>query len=180
MKRYHPALVTIHWIMAILIPVSLVMGGFVLSNIPLDDPGKSEALQGHMIAGAVIGFLLLVRIFTRRATTPPAPAESGNTAFNTAARVVHIGFYVLIAIMFGSGLAMAYGFGLIDIVFNGSGDPITPDLRMSFAHLVHKSAGFGLLALVLLHLAAAVYHSAVLKDGLLSRMWFGKRTGKES
>ena len=32
-----------------------------------------------------------------------------------------------------------------------------------------------LMALIALHLAAALYHQFVLKDGLLARMWFGKR-----
>jgi cytochrome b561 len=32
-----------------------------------------------------------------------------------------------------------------------------------------------LVALIVLHIAAAIYHQVVLKDGLLRRMWFGKR-----
>lgn len=33
-----------------------------------------------------------------------------------------------------------------------------------------------LMALIALHVAAALYHRFVLKDGLLRRMWFGKRS----
>ncbi|MBW4710832.1 cytochrome b/b6 domain-containing protein [Roseobacter sp. YSTF-M11] len=85
MNFCHPALVALHWIMAVLIPVSLMIGGFVLSNIPLDHPGKAEALQGHMIAGAVIGVLLLLRLTVRRWTKRPPPANSGNSVLNGAA-----------------------------------------------------------------------------------------------
>lgn len=173
MTRYHPALVAIHWIMALLIPVSLVMGGFVLSNIPLDDPGKAEALQGHMIAGALIGVLLVLRFVMRRATTLPDRADGGSALMTTVARSVHIGFYVLIALMVASGLTMAYGFGLIDIVFNGSGDAISPTLREAVPYFVHKYSSFALLALILLHLGATAYHSFVLKDGLLARICGG-------
>ncbi len=112
------------------------------ATMPLDDPGKAEALQGHMSAGAVIGVLLLMRFLTRRATTQPPAADSGTPALRTAARAGHIGLCILIAAMVGSGLAMTYGYGLIDIVFTGSDDPIPADLRASLPDITHKIIGF--------------------------------------
>ncbi|MBW4710831.1 hypothetical protein KX928_23830 [Roseobacter sp. YSTF-M11] len=73
--------------------------------------------------------------------------------------------------MVASGLAMAYGFDLIDIVFHGSKAPISPALRASLQHSIHELAAF---ALVVRHIGASLHHSVIFKDGLLSRMWFGQ------
>jgi len=32
-----------------------------------------------------------------------------------------------------------------------------------------------LMAMIALHVSAALYHTFILRDGLLRRMWFGKR-----
>ena len=39
---------------------------------------------------------------------------------------------------------------------------------------IHHLGWFLLLALLALHVAAALYHQFLLKDNLLARMWFGK------
>ena len=53
-SRYHPALVALHWLTAILILFSLGMGMLVLEEIPNSAPEKIDALRGHMIAGIAI------------------------------------------------------------------------------------------------------------------------------
>jgi cytochrome b561 len=40
---------------------------------------------------------------------------------------------------------------------------------------VHGIFAKALFALIALHIGAALYHQVIHKDGLLSRMWFGKR-----
>ncbi|MBV6656906.1 MAG: cytochrome b/b6 domain-containing protein [Devosiaceae bacterium] len=174
MTRYSPLLVALHWLMAVFVPMSLIMGGFVLSNIPLDAPDKPDALASHMTFGVIIGVLLVLRLIVRLRTPKPAPAESGNAALDGAARFVHVAFYVLIAAMVAAGLMMAFSYGLIDIVFNGAEGPIPQELRASPFHLAHKVFGFALLGLIVLHVAAALYHTFSLKDGLMKRMWFGR------
>ena len=41
--------------------------------------------------------------------------------------------------------------------------------------VVHGLLATLLVGLIALHFAAALYHQLVLKDGLLRRMWFGRR-----
>ena len=62
MKRYHPALVSLHWLLTILIIVSLLMGSNILSQIPNDNPEKLFALKMHMISGFIILVLMIVRV----------------------------------------------------------------------------------------------------------------------
>ena len=40
----------------------------------------------------------------------------------------------------------------------------------------HAALATLLAILIVVHVAAALYHHCVLKDGLFRRMWFGKRT----
>ena len=56
MTRYHPLLVALHWLAALLVIVALVFGSFRLTNIPNDDPEKLFALRAHMSIGIAVLF----------------------------------------------------------------------------------------------------------------------------
>ena len=68
MTRYHPLLVALHWLMALLIIVALAAGGLVLGNMAPDNPDKITGLAGHMAVGMTIGVLLILRLATRLRT----------------------------------------------------------------------------------------------------------------
>lgn len=175
MTRYHPLLVALHWIMVLLILLALAAGGLMLSEMPNDDPQKVDSLAGHMTVGLLIGSLLVLRFVTRLTTTSPPPAQTGSALLDRVGALTHWIFYILIAGMVVSGLATAIGADLFAIVFGGSGTPL-PD---SFDHLPQRAAhgviAICLVALIALHVVAAIYHQFILSDGLLHRMWFGKR-----
>ena len=61
MTRYHPLLVTLHWLLAAMIIGGLIMGGFVLAETPNDDPFKLVSLRMHMSVGLAILTLMLLR-----------------------------------------------------------------------------------------------------------------------
>ena len=176
MTRYHPLLVALHWIMALMVLVSLAAGGLVLAEMPRESPDRYMALAGHMTAGLVIGVLLVVRLLTRIRSEKPPPATTGNALLDRIGVLTHWGFYVLIAGMVLSGLATAIGAGLFPIVFGSSGEVLPGDLTVFPQRVAHGFIARVLLALIALHVAAALYHQFVRRDGLLRRMWFGKRT----
>ncbi|MEL6126777.1 MAG: cytochrome b/b6 domain-containing protein [Pseudomonadota bacterium] len=173
MLRYHPLLVALHWLMALMIILALVAGSVLLAGMP-NGPEKVQGLGGHMTIGIAIGVLLLVRLLTRLNTTHPPDASTGNALLDRVGRWTHWAFYILVAGMVLSGLAMAFGNGLFEIVFGGAADRI-PD-NLGPARAAHGVISTLLIGLVLLHIAAAVYHQFLLKDGLLRRMWFGRRS----
>ncbi|MDH5577946.1 MAG: cytochrome b/b6 domain-containing protein, partial [Betaproteobacteria bacterium] len=72
-SRYHPALVALHWLIAILVLFSLGMGMLVLEEIPNSAPEKIDALRGHMVVGVALLLLMLVRLGVRLGTRRPAP-----------------------------------------------------------------------------------------------------------
>jgi cytochrome b561 len=167
-SRYHPLLVTLHWLLAALILAALAVGFFLLAAMDNSEPRKIAVLRWHMGGGMLILALMIVRFVVRLSTARPAPA-------NRLAPVVHWGFYVLVVLMAGTGFATALAAGLPEIVFAGSGAP----LPKSFAAYPTFQAHFWLATLlagfIVLHLGAALYHQLVRRDGLLRRMGFGRR-----
>ena len=174
MKRYHPVLVSLHWLLTVLIGVSLFMGSNILSQIPNDNPEKLFALKMHMIAGFIILVLMIVRVIVRKVTDRPPPADTGNAVLNKAGTVAHTLLYLLVFAMLGSGLATAVISGLPDIVFNNSGVALPEDFSNILPRVFHGVIAKVLLAMIFFHVLGALYHQFVRKDSLLSRMWFGK------
>jgi cytochrome b561 len=173
--RYHPALVALHWILAVMILVSLLGGLTALSDLPNDDPTKVLALRSHMIFGLAILVLMLVRLVTRLRTAKPEEADIGNTVLNRLQRPGHWAIYAAVFGMVASGIALSAAAGLPPIVFEGTGDPLPESFQIYTARIVHGVFAWILLALIVGHIAAAGWHQGVRGDGLLRRMWFGRR-----
>lgn len=173
--RYHPALVALHWLLALGLIFALSMGTLSLDKLPNASPDKIGALRGHMIVGVVLAGLMLVRLITRlKSATPPA-ASTGSGALDLLGRVVHAGLYLAVFLMAASGAATAFLADLPQIVFFGSGQPLLEDFRHLWPRSVHGLMAKVLMALIVLHVIGALFHQFRLKDRLLSRMWFGPR-----
>ena len=175
MKRYHPILVTLHWILAILIIVALIMGSQVLATTPNSAPEKMTSLQGHMSIGVIILVLMLVRLVIRFMTKKPPHADIGNDLLNKGGIIAHYALYAGVFTMCVSGLALANAAGLPDIVFFGSGEPLPEDFSAFAPRAVHGMVSTVLSLVIAAHIIAALYHQFVRKDSLLSRMGYGKK-----
>jgi cytochrome b561 len=173
-SRYHPLLVTLHWILAVLIIAALALGALVMVKIPNNDPMKLEALRSHMAGGMLILLLMLVRLVVRIRTQRPAPASAGNPALNLMAWTSQRLFYVAVFGMAASGMFMALQADLPTVLF-GSGGALPVDFWVFPARTIHYLFSRFLMVLIALHIAGALYHTLVLKDGLLRRMFFGRR-----
>ncbi len=176
MKRYHPVLVALHWMLAILIIMGLIMGTNVLSATPNDAPEKLLYLRIHMSMGMLILALMIIRLGVRLFTAKPAAADIGNNLLNKLGVATHYLFYLVVILMAASGLATAQFAGLPDIVFGGSGAPLPSTFDVFPPRSAHGALAVVLLLLVIGHVLAFLYHQYVRKDCLFSRMWFGRRT----
>jgi cytochrome b561 len=172
--RYHPLLVALHWVLALLIPAALALGALVMVKIPNSDPMKIEALRSHTIGGGLILTLVLIRLLVRARTTHPAAASTGTAALDRLAWASHRMLYGAVLFMAGSGLVMALQTGLPAIVLGGAGS-LPADFWVYPARAVHYVASRVLMGLIALHVAGALYHTLILRDGLLRRMFFGRR-----
>lgn len=172
--RYHPALVALHWLLAVLIVAALALGAFVMAKMPNSDPQKLEALRSHMSGGTLILILMLVRLFVRRGTAHPAPAATGHPLLDRLAWLSHRLFYVAVIGMGASGITMALQTRLPWVVFLGEGT-LPADFWAFPVRFAHYGFSRLLMTLIALHVAGAFYHALILRDGLLKRMVFGRR-----
>jgi cytochrome b561 len=173
-SRYHPLLVALHWVLAFLIIAALALAALVMVKIPNSDPMKLEALRSHMTGGVLILLLMLIRLFVRSRTAHPASATAGNPLLDRIAWVSHRALYATALGMAASGLFMALQTGLPFVLFAGQGS-LPPDFWAFPIRTVHYLLSRLLMVLIALHIAGALYHTFILNDGLLGRMFFGRR-----
>ncbi|MBI1415992.1 MAG: cytochrome b [Limimaricola sp.] len=173
-RRYHPVIVVLHWLIAALIVLMLLGGYFVIAPMPEDAPQKLDVLEIHMALGMAILGLMVIRLILRAVTARP-PAEITGGPLDRVAVAVHGGFYLLVALMAVFGMWTAIGLHLNDIVFARNGAPLPPDLRHAPTVVAHGWAALVLALLIVLHVAGALYHRMVLRDEVMARMGFGAR-----
>ena len=172
-KRYHPLLVALHWLLALLIIFMLMVGLLSLKWMP-NNPAKLLPLGFHMATGIIILVLMLVRLGVRIAKPKPAPATAGNRFLDFIGKLTHYALYLFAILMAFSGIGISMQAGLGPIVFGASGASLPEDFFVYPARYGHGYIAIILIVLILLHFAAAMYHQFFRKDRLLSRMWFGK------
>src|SRR5207244_3859322 len=141
---------------------------------PNGDPMKIEALRSHMAGGAAILVLMLVRLLVRARSAHPPRASTGSPALDRLAWLSHRMFYTAVIGMAVSGGVMALQSGALGAVFTGHGT-LPPDFWAFPVRSVHYVLSRLLMTLIALHVAGVLYHSFILRDGLLRRMFFGRR-----
>ncbi len=125
-SRYHPALVTLHWVIVLLVLVNLFIGLFVFA--PALNAGGGAIFRipqplvaVHIAVGISILVLLVVRFAVRLRTRKPAPAGAGSPALNTLARLVHYALYVVLFALTVVGLIFAVQTNRLQRAFFGGG-----------------------------------------------------------
>jgi cytochrome b561 len=169
-KRYHPVHVAMHWLVALLTILLLLVGSFVLSPTPNDQ--ELPMLGGHKMMGVTLGLLMLIRLITRYAFKRPAEANEDNPLLRFLARAVHFLLYAGVLAMLFSGGALSNAYGL-DNILKGNGS-MPEDLFIYPERLMHAAFTYLMFALVAMHAGAALFHQFIKKDNLMARMWFGK------
>jgi cytochrome b561 len=171
-KRYHPLLVTLHWLVGILVLLNLFIGKFVFPD--QDYPELAAAV--HMAAGISVLALIIVRFFVRLRFPRPAEATSGHKLTDLLAKVVRYGLYIMLATITTIGVTFATQSGRLARTFMGAGPASGPPPESVFLlRDLHGLSANILLLLILMHVAAALYHQFIRKDNLIARMWYGPR-----
>ena len=126
-KRYHPILVTLHWLIALLVFTDFYIGFFYIRPFIMAGhggvPGTDIILKIHMAAGVSILVLLIIRFIIRLTTRKPAPADAGAKALNVLARVVHYALYLFVFALTVVGLIFAFQVDRFQVAFLGATAP---------------------------------------------------------
>ncbi len=169
--RYGHVAVTIHWLSAVLI-VALLVTGF-RAGMTTDSAAKAALLKAHLPLGIAILVLTVARLaWWAFADRKPDPVAGSPAWQEVSGKVVHVLFYIVIIAMAGSGIAMMAMSEASESVMGGSGN--LPDFWDYAPRLPHGLGARLMMALLVLHIGAALYHHFVQKDGLIARMWFGR------
>lgn len=169
MQRYSTVARTLHWTIALLVIVNLVLG-FAHDALPKD----WAVMPVHKSIGLTVIALTVLRIIWR-VTHPAPPLPAAMPAWEKgAAHATHVAFYALMLIMPLTGWIMSSAgdrplnwFFLFDVpkfaVTKG-------DAIVGLSRSGHELLGFLWAALIVLHIVAALRHHLILRDDVLRRM----------
>jgi cytochrome b561 len=172
MQRYTNTAIILHWLIAILIIAAFFLG-LTMTDIPGLTPTKLKYFSWHKWMGCTVFFLVTVRLLWRLTHRAPAYPASMPQWQQTSAHALHHLLYVL---MFAAPLS-GYFYSLaagVPVVYLGLFpmpvliDP-NPDLK-PVLKAVHYWLNMGMAAIVVMHVAAALKHAIIDKDGILQRM----------
>lgn len=169
--RYSATAQWLHWTSAALMLAVLVLA-WVMESLPNGDASRATIVMLHKSVGLTILALTAVRLVWR-AIHPPPPAARWAAWEAAAAKASHWLLYLLLLAMPLSGYLMSAGrgraipyFGLFDVPLLA---PAT-DAIWQIGATIHAVGHWALYGLVALHIAAAVWHVAIRRDGTLDRM----------
>ncbi|MBL8275155.1 MAG: cytochrome b [Pelomonas sp.] len=169
-NRYTPVAIVLHWLLALAIIGAFCVGVY-MSDLPFS-PSRVKLYNWHKWAGVTILALSALRLLWRLTHRPPADAPM--PAWQ--ARVAH-GVHLLLYVAFfavpltGWAMSSAKGYPIVWFGVLPLPDfvPKDPDLG-ELLEQVHAALAWGLAFLVLAHVAGALKHQFIDRDGLLKRM----------
>jgi cytochrome b561 len=168
--RYTGTAIVLHWLLAAALLGSWSVGLY-MSDLPLS-PTRLKLYNWHKWAGITILLLSALRLAWRLTHRPP-PDGPMPLWQARAANAAHGLLYVLFFAVPLSGWAYssAAGFPVVWFGVLPLPDFVSPDRELAQTlKQAHKILAFLLAATVLLHVAGALKHQFLDKDGLLARM----------
>tara|TARA_B100000900_G_C20467474_1_gene669902 strand:+ start:396 stop:935 length:540 start_codon:yes stop_codon:yes gene_type:complete len=170
-QRYGLISIIFHWLMALIIIATFVLG----LNLKHNFQYYYEVLAIHNSLGITIFILAILRVGWKYVNIKPSPMQNKPILMKIAT-LTHILFYIIFFILPISGYLLTnlqgddvlfYGFILPEFIEQNR------DLKY-YTHIVHDYVGNLLLILFSLHVLGAMYHHLVKKDNTLRRITFFK------
>ena len=180
-SRYSGVAILLHWLLALAI-IGNFSVGLYMADLPFSVT-RIKLINWHKWAGISILALSALRLLWRLSHRPPPLAPRVLDAMprwqQGAHHGTHLAMYILFFAvpLFGWAYSSAVGLQIVWFGVLPLPDllPVDKDLGNFVLKPMHKASAYMLGALVLLHVAAALKHQFVDRDGLLLRMWPGTR-----
>lgn len=171
--RYSAAARGLHWLVVLLLTVSIPAGVWMIYFEPADEAFKLRLYNIHESLGVLVFVLVLLRLLVRWLRPPPPLPPGTPMPIRLAAHATHVALYGLLLVQPVLGFlgTNAWGFplrwfGLFTI-------PAPIGREVALAPVLSALHWWGAVCLLLLiggHLAGVVYHTLIRRDGLLRRM----------
>ena len=170
LQRFNPLQRLLHWLMAVCVLAMLFIGVGMVSTIM---PKYLTLVSIHKPLGIAILALALIRLVVRwRYGAPALPADLPEPMKLAA----HLSHYALYALMIGLpliGWAMLSAAAYPVVLYGSVHLPVILPQSASLHTLLwnaHFYLAFAFFALILLHVAAALFHALVRRDGVFETM----------
>ncbi|MES2983984.1 MAG: cytochrome b [Pseudomonadota bacterium] len=173
--RYDPVAVTLHWVIAISI-ITMIPLGFFMGDLPISV--RFDAYAFHKSLGLTVLALSIFRFIWRLMNPPPALPDGMRGFERLAAKATHWLFYALILAMPLTGWLMVSAsmkyptvfFWLAEVPFLPMPGGIDTKATAHAFNQYHEWLAYGAIALIILHIGAALKHHFINRDSVLTRM----------
>ena len=169
---------TLHWITAAAIAVMIPLGIAMTwrgNTLNIWDGVTDTLYSSHKLLGFVVLWLVAARLAYRLVKGAPPDEPTLNRAQRLGSRLVHWALYGLLLVVpllgwMGVSLFPALTiFGLFDLPALAAPDEDAAKRVLG----LHGALALLLAGLALIHIAAALYHHLIRRDGVMARMWVG-------
>jgi cytochrome b561 len=167
---YTRTAIALHWLVAV-----LILGAFALGLYMVElelSPTKLKLYSWHKWLGVTIWMIAVVRLFWRLTHRPP-PLPALPTWQRIAASTTHVLLYVLVLAIPISGwlFSSASGFPVVYFGVLPLPDLVGKDKELAkLLQSVHATLNYTLMAIIVVHAAAAIKHHFVDRDVVFYRM----------
>lgn len=168
--RYDRLSMALHWLSAgaVLLAIALIEFKGVFGK----GAGREMIKLAHYQAGALVLALTTMRVVWSLKRARIAPLETETPTDRVLAKIVHGGLYVALLAVPVAGVLSLLAAGK-PVVLLGIDLPVWSEggktLAKSFKRF-HESLANGMLALLFLHVGAALWHRHVRRDAVMHRM----------
>ena len=176
---------TLHWLTALLILTAIALG-LIANDLALGGAEaaarKAQLFSWHKTLGVAAFAVALARILWALTQPRPAPLHPNRRAETLLAETVHWTLYLsLLAVPLSGWIHHAATAGFAPILWPlGQGLPFVPqsETLASVASAAHGVFTKLLIGSLVLHIAGALKHAVIDRDGTLARMITGRPAGK--
>ena len=173
-ETYSRVAIAFHWTIAVLI-IGLVAFGLLMTKEWM--PNRFAIYQWHKSFGILVLILSVGRLIWRLMNPPPALPEGMKRWEAVAAKITHIGFYILMIGMplLGWAMVSATTLPIENKLFDLIPLPDLPGVSASEAlearfKQLHELGAKLIILLFVLHVGGALKHHFIEKDNVLARM----------
>jgi len=170
--RYSRTAMALHWVIAAAVLAQIAFGWY-LQTVPRLTPDRTVFVNMHKSTGLVIGLLIFARIAWRVTHEPPPLPVSMPAWERRAAQVNHALLYACMLIMPIAGYTASnfskFGVKLFNSIVL---PPWGVDDRATYAFFngLHVATSYVFVALIAIHIAAALKHFFFPRHGVFRRM----------
>ncbi|CAM5549966.1 cytochrome b/b6 domain-containing protein [Frigidibacter albus] len=154
-QGYSSTQIALHWAVAVLVAAQYIFKDAISGAWDEIRAGETFAFEplilAHVAGGGLILAFVIWRLVLRVTRGVPASPENEPAKLKTLSHVAHWAFYAVLAGMAVSGSAAWFG-------------------DVTQAAQVHNILKVVLLALIVLHVLAVIFHRIVLKNNVMRRM----------